>query len=639
MVSHKFLSCTLPLPLQYRLWLHCLILSAMNEQNEVHNIPNTNNCPPWFVYNNNSDGKGCYHCECKENFKDVVICDEKLQKSYLDLDYCMTYNSSSSDERESDAISFGACADVYYSKIIKHGHIALPHNISDLNDVFCAPLNRGGWLCKDCIDGFGPSVVSIGYACANCTENNYGWMLYILSEFFPATLFYFVVLTLRVPITSAPMNCFVMFSQLLVNVLSHEVRIYGTIMSELDVTSQAMFKVILTGYGFWNLDYFRQLIPPFCVSQGLKNIHVLALQYVSAFYPLLLIALTYTCVELHGHNFRPIVWLWKPFHRCCVNVRRKWDTKASLIDVFATFLLLSYSKLLIVSCHLLEWAEIYSTEGEHVSGTSNVLAVDATVRFLSEEHLPFAIFAFLIFLLLLLPPLLLILYPCKVFSRCLNCCCRRRWHALHTFVEAFQGCYKNGVSEGWDFRSMSGVYMLLRYVLLFVRYRMLLQIGWLLRALMFLSLSTLILAVQPYKKSYMNVMDGLLLALMGFLSLLLVTFLYILPSANETLPLILVIACGLPQLVWVLNVIYRQLKGNQVARYIAGKVCTLVKQILKQNKAGDVLSDANPLPHRMINPNQYNIPLLSDTEQAHINSETHSVPGQVPPVYTYGSIS
>jgi len=140
----------------------------------------------------------------------------------------------------------------------------------------------------------------------------------------------------------------------------------------------------------------------------------------------------------------------------------------------------------------------------------------------------------------------------------------------------------------------------------------------------------LILAVQPYKKSYMNVMDGLLLALMGFLTLLIVTFLYIQPSAKETLPLIFVIACGLPQLVRVLSVIYRQLKGNQVARYIAGKVCTLVKQILKQNKAGDELSDANPLHHQMINPNHYNRLLLSDTEQACISSETHSVPGKVP---------
>ena len=54
-------------------------------------------------------------------------------------------------------------------------------------------------------------------------------------------------------------------------------------MSQLDKTSSAVFKVILTGYGFWNLDYFRYLIPPFCVSQELKNIHVLALQYVSPF--------------------------------------------------------------------------------------------------------------------------------------------------------------------------------------------------------------------------------------------------------------------------------------------------------------------------------------------------------------------
>ena len=79
-----------------------------------------------------------------------------------------------------------------------------------------------------------------------------------------------------------------------------------------------------------------------------------------------------------------------------VNVRRRWDTKASLADVFATFLLLSYSKLLFVSCYLLEGAEIYNVNGEHVSGTSYVLAVDATVHYLSQEHLPLAIFAGLI---------------------------------------------------------------------------------------------------------------------------------------------------------------------------------------------------------------------------------------------------
>ena len=129
--------------------------------------------------------------------------------------------------------------------------------------------------------------------------------------------------------------------------------------------------------------------------------------------------------------------------------------------------------------------------------------------------------------------------------------------------------------------------MLLRYVFLLMNYQVLPQIGWLLRALMFLSLSILILAVQPYKKSYMNLLDGLLLALSGVLTLLLITFHCLLPSANETLLPIFVIACGLPQLAWVLSVNYRKLKGKQVAQYIAGKVRSLVKQICKQNKAGD----------------------------------------------------
>jgi len=105
------------------------------------------------------------------------------------------------------------------------------------------------------------------------------------------------------------------------------------------------------------------------------------------FYSLLLIFLIYICVELHGHNFKPIVWLWKPFHRCFVKVRRQWDSKASIVDVFATFLLLSYSKLLFVSLFLLQGTQIYNADGEHVPGTSHVLWIDATVRYLSEEHI------------------------------------------------------------------------------------------------------------------------------------------------------------------------------------------------------------------------------------------------------------
>ena len=63
--------------------------------------------------------------------------------------------------------------------------------------------------------------------------------------------------------------------------------------------------------------------------------------YISVVYPLFLIFLTWVCIELHGRNFRPLVWLWRPFHRCFVRLRRRWDTKSDIIDVFITFVLLS----------------------------------------------------------------------------------------------------------------------------------------------------------------------------------------------------------------------------------------------------------------------------------------------------------
>jgi len=67
---------------------------------------------------------------------------------------------------------------------------------------------------------------------------------------------------------------------------------------------------------------------------------------------------------------------------------------------------------------------------------------------------------------------------------------QEKGHALHTFIEAFQGCHKNEVTGGWDFRTMSGVYMLICIVLIFINFHIVHQIDWLLlHAPMFLSLS------------------------------------------------------------------------------------------------------------------------------------------------------
>ena len=85
---------------------------------------------------------------------------------------------------------------------------------------------------------------------------------------------------------------------------------------------------------------FRQLVPSFCVSQNITGLHANALLYIAVIHLLLLTALAYLLIELHARNYRIIVWLWRPIHKYYVKVHRNVNPRTSIIDAFATFLIL-----------------------------------------------------------------------------------------------------------------------------------------------------------------------------------------------------------------------------------------------------------------------------------------------------------
>ena len=86
--------------------------------------------------------------------------------------------------------------------------IALPPNVSKLNNFMCGPFNRAGQLCGVCKKGYGPALLT-NYECAACSTKNYGWALYLLQEFLPITVFYLVIVTFQVSATSGPLNVFI----------------------------------------------------------------------------------------------------------------------------------------------------------------------------------------------------------------------------------------------------------------------------------------------------------------------------------------------------------------------------------------------------------------------------------------------
>ena len=120
-----------------------------------------------------------------------------------------------------------------------------------------------------------------------------------------------------------------------------------------------------------------------------------------------------------------------------------------------------------MSSDLLLPTRLYDINGNPNSKTYLYLAGD--VEYFGSEHFPFAILA-LVFLsmFVILPTLLLFLYPCRCFQQVLNrlhC----NFHVLRVFMDVFLGPYKDGTDNSRDLRYFAGPFFLARviFVLLF----------------------------------------------------------------------------------------------------------------------------------------------------------------------------
>ena len=381
----------------------------------------------------------------------------------------------------------------------------------------CGPLNRKGYLCSDCINGFGPSLSAIEnpYNCFRCTNNWRGVIIYTILVLAPVTLFYLTILVFQIRMTSAPMPCFIMYSQLIILLLTYPWDSSFEVLKTIDGHLRLVTRLILAFYGIFNLDFMSNEVPPFCVSSHLSLYHRAILGYITAFYPMLLIVVTWICVELHDRNFRVIVYLWRPFHRCFVRLRRGWDTKNDLIDVFATFFLLSYMKILYQTIFLLSSNHVYtySLNGNY-SYSDHVPDVDNTISITSAQYITTVSTVALIFLLFnILPVLLLILYPFGMFRKMLSKL-RLDRISLMIFIEKFHCCYRDGLDGKRDMRSFSGIYFFLFFCSVLSGGKFHHHFGfkkWFTFGLTCLIMFLLIALCRPYKKMYVNVCDTLLL--------------------------------------------------------------------------------------------------------------------------------
>ena len=312
--------------------------------------------------------------------------------------------------------------------------------------------------CEDKDEGL--AVLTYKNTCAKCLGTVGGWSMFIFLATFPTTIFLLIVYGCGIKATSAPMNGIVCASQ--VALYTFEMLLNSA--SDLFEFYHQRIYAIIIPFSIWNLDFLRYSLPLFCINKKLTTLNILSMEYIIAVYPLACIVTIYICIELHDKDVRLLKLMWKPLGKCLSKTCFKnYNPKMSIIEIFATFLILAYTKILYTSLNLVAFTKLVVNTEVDTENTSYVLLYDISVPYLGSEHLPFFILAILIlFIFNILPLLFLLLYPTKLFQKALGCCTRIRWHPLHAFADAFQGCYKNGTNGTSDCRYFAGLYLLLR---------------------------------------------------------------------------------------------------------------------------------------------------------------------------------
>ena len=230
---------------------------------------------------------------------------------------------------------------------------------------------------------------------------------------------------------------------------------------------------------------------------------VLALRYLVALYPLLLILVIYALVCLYDRNFRPLVLVWRPFGAIISCFRKQFNVQQSLIHAFASFFFLSYYSFSSASYSFFRHTYLYDVNSSRVSTTFYWEGVNSTTN---------NIF-YVLTLLNFLPTVLMLVYPTRTFQKCLNCC-GLRCLPLHIFMDAFQGCYKNGTDGTRDYRYFSGLYLVFRFLLVSGALHIILS-GSKNPVLFVVIFSFSFALCRPYKNNCFNVVDCLFHAILA----------------------------------------------------------------------------------------------------------------------------
>ena len=199
------------------------------------------------------------------------------------------------------------------------------------------------------------------------------------------------------------------------------------------------------------------------------------------------------------------MWVWRPFHKCLVRFRKQWNIRSYFVNALATFIVLSYVKILNVSFQFLTSSHVHDIKGQQLN--KGYWYYNGRVDMTSTEYMPYLVLALSMLMIFnVFPLVLLTLYPFKFFQVFLDCCpCLKCKLAVRLFMDTFHGCYKD--SEH-DYRHFAALYLAVRFFNL-LQTLILRNINayFIAATLLFVIVLTLVAKFQPYKRRRNNSVD------------------------------------------------------------------------------------------------------------------------------------
>ena len=512
-------------------------------------------CPTWFTP---QQVNGDYLCTCStEHTRGIIRCPDvsriRLQNIHqlgrddlnvtMESGYCMTYNFSTQQ-------TLLALCPYYKVQQDSEPFVKMPSNLSELNGFTCDFSNREGDLCHRCASSNsstrGPSIFARG-KCSKIGKSALHWLYFLMVELLQPTIFFFLVLLCKLRATTGPLNAFIFFCQMWTIVISLHQGTFVSLFdlrdsSDLDLQSVTA-EMVDSFYAIWYSQYIQVWTAQFSLLVNISAIQVVALQYLSALYPLLFILLSCTMIRLHYSGCKILICLWRPFQYLQYRLGVNFDPISSIVHTFSTFLLLAYTKVLVVSFSLIAPSRIYNQTDEL---SYKIMSYDASIHFLSRQHLPYFALALCMLTFCGVPLLVLLLYPVQWFQRFLNKTTPPSLRLiLYKFADSYMGCYRDRTSsKGGECRYFASLYFLFRIVylscLFFTKY----SYVWLALVMVPMIISSLFAILQPYREKWLNVVDAVAFSLGAFIPLLYAYNIYIakismwIPNVCIALPLL-----------------------------------------------------------------------------------------------------